>query len=190
MKIAFWEWKNQKLSYQQWKNLINNDFANLSDDVKNGLLLRWAYNDKKTLGIKDIKKMVDDNQMKAIKDYDSPKNIRAKQKENMRPFEDLFLELGSDVLKNVANFVAANPKKEMQRLHAQIRSEASKIKKNGDLSQIERVERELARLERIGGVESIMPTEGLVFKLNGKLFKLTGTFAAINQLMGIIKYGR
>ena len=108
----------------------------------------------------------------------------------MRPFEDLFLELGSDVLKNVANFVAANPKKEMQRLHAQIRSEASKIKKNGDLSQIERVERELARLERIGGVESIMPTEGLVFKLNGKLFKLTGTFAAINQLMGIIKYGR
>ena len=173
-----------------WKNLINKDFSNLTDDVKHGLLLRWAYNDKKTLGIKDIKKMVDDSQMKAIKDYDSPKNIKAKQKENMRPFEDLFLELGSDVLKNVANFVAANPKKEMQRLHTQIRSEASKIKKNGDLSQIERVERELARLERIGGVESIMPTEGLVFKLNGKLFKLTGTFAAINQLMGIIKYGR
>ena len=55
---------------------------------------------------------------------------------------------------------------------------------------IEKVEAELARLDRIGGVESIIPTEGLVFVYKGKTFKLTGTFAAINQLMGIIKYGR
>jgi len=173
-----------------WRNVVNKEFPGLSEEVKNGLTQRWAYNDKKTLSINDIKKIVDDNQMKAIREYDSPKNIKSKQKENMRPFEDLFLELGSDVLKNVANLVAANPKKEMQRLHSQIRSEAAKLRKGGDLSQIERVEKELDRLERIGGIESIMPTEGLVFKLNGKLFKLTGTFAAINQLMGIIKYGR
>ena len=51
-------------------------------------------------------------------------------------------------------------------------------------------EAELERLNRIGGIESIIPTEGLVFKYNGKIYKLTGTFAAINQLMGIIKYGR
>ena len=50
--------------------------------------------------------------------------------------------------------------------------------------------KELERLERIGGVESIIPTEGIVFVYKGKTMKLTGTFAAINQLMGIIKYGR
>ena len=42
----------------------------------------------------------------------------------------------------------------------------------------------------IGGIESIIPTEGIVFVYKGKTMKLTGTFAAINQLMGIIKYGR
>ena len=78
----------------------------------------------------------------------------------------------------------------MQRLHNQIRKEADKIKKGGDIEQIEKVEAELERLNRIGGIESIIPTEGLVFKYNGKIYKLTGTFAAINQLMGIIKYGR
>ena len=108
----------------------------------------------------------------------------------IRPFEDLFLELGSVVLKNAANFVAASPDAEMQRLHDQIRTEAGKIKRGDNLTQIAKVEAELARLDRIGGIESIIPTEGLVFKYKGKIYKLTGTFAAINQLMGIIKYGR
>ena len=78
----------------------------------------------------------------------------------------------------------------MQRLHNQIRTEAEKIKKGGDVKQIDKVMKELERLERIGGIESIIPTEGLVFRYKGKVMKLTGTFAAINQLMGIIKYGR
>jgi len=78
----------------------------------------------------------------------------------------------------------------MQRLHNQIRTEAEAIKKGGSVDQIKKVEAELERLNRIGGIESIIPTEGIVFTYKGKVFKLTGTFAAINQLMGIIKYGR
>ena len=78
----------------------------------------------------------------------------------------------------------------MQRLHKELRDEAEKIRKSGDISKIEKVESELARLDRIGGIESIIPSEGLVFMYKGKIYKLTGTFAAINQLMGIIKYGR
>ena len=77
----------------------------------------------------------------------------------------------------------------MQRLHNQIRTAAEGIKKTGGEAQIAKVEAELARLDRIGGIESIIPTEGLVFVYKGKTMKLTGTFAAINQLMGIIKYG-
>ena len=57
-------------------------------------------------------------------------------------------------------------------------------------AEAEKVEKELQRLEGVGGIEAIVPAEGIVFKYNGKLFKLTGAFAAINQLMGIIKYGR
>ena len=116
-------------------------------------------------------------------------DVKKKQKENIRPFEDLFLELGSVILKNASNFVAANPDKEMQRLHTQIRTEADKIKKGGGAEQVNKVIAELDRLDRIGGIESIIPTEGVVFVYKGKVFKLTGTFAAINQLMGIIKYG-
>ena len=171
-----------------WKEQIQKEFPNLTDELKEGLLKRWAYNDKKSLNMRNLAKMVDSSQVSSIKEYD--KNSKKKWKENILPFENLFLELGSDVLKNVSNFVAANPEKEKQRLHTQIKKEAESIKQNGDLSQISKVEKELKRLQGIGGIESIIPTEGLVFKYKGKMFKLTGTFAAINQLMGIIRYGR
>ena len=172
-----------------WREQIEENFGDLTQDKKEGLLLRWAYKDKKTLNMRTLAKEVTPEQMEAIKKFDK-EDLSKKYKENIRPFEDLFLELGSVILKNASNFVAASPDAEMQRLHNQIRTEADKIKKGGDIKQIEKVEAELDRLNRIGGIESIIPTEGLVFKYNGKIYKLTGTFAAINQLMGIIKYGR
>lgn len=172
-----------------WRETIDKNFPDLTQDHKEGLLLRWAYDDKKTLNLRALDKELGKDKAALIKKFDK-EDLKKKQKENMRPFEDLFLELGSVILKNASNFVAANPDAEMQRLHNQIRTEAEKIKKGGDIKQIEKVEAELARLERIGGVESIIPTEGIVFRYKGKTMKLTGTFAAINQLMGIIKYGR
>ena len=173
-----------------WRDQINSIFPDATQDVKEGLLLRWAYDDKKTLNIRDLEKMgLSKAQADAVKKFDK-EDVKKKYKENIRPFEDLFLELGSIILKNASNFVAANPAEEMQRLHNELRSESDKIKANGDLSQIAKVEAELARLDRIGGIESIIPTEGLVFVYKGHTYKLTGTFAAVNQLMGFIKYGR
>jgi len=172
-----------------WRETIDKSFPDLQQDYKEGLLLRWAYGDKKTLNMRSLAKEIGKDEADAVKKFDK-EDIKVKQKENIRPFEDLFLELGSIILKNASNFVAANPDKEMQRLHNQIRTEADKIKKGGEVAQVNKVMSELDRLDRIGGIESIIPTEGIVFVYKGKTMKLTGTFAAINQLMGIIKYGR
>lgn len=172
-----------------WRELIDNNFPDLQQDFKEGLLLRWAYDDKKTLNLRSLDKELGKEKSELIKKFDK-EDVKKKYKENIRPFEDLFLELGSIILKNASNFVAANPAAEMQRLHNQIRTEADKIKTGGDVAQIDKVIGELERLDRIGGIDSIIPTEGIVFVYKGKTMKLTGTFAAINQLMGIIKYGR
>ena len=172
-----------------WREQIEQLFGEFPQEVKEGLLLRWAYDDKKTFNMRDLGKSLTKEQEAAVKQFDKD-DVKKKYKENIRPFEDLFLELGSIILKNASNFLALSPDKEMQRLHNEIRTEADKIMKSGDEKQIAKVEAELARLDRIGGVESIIPTEGMVFRYKGHTYKLTGTFAAINQLMGIIKYGR
>ena len=172
-----------------WRELIDTDFPNLSPDVKEGLLRRWAYDDKKSLNMRSLAKQIGKEEAELVKKYDK-EDVKKKYKENIRPFEDLFLELGSTIIKNASNFVAANPSDEAQRLRSYLQGEAGKIKKTGGAAQVKKVEDELARLDRIGGFDSIYPTEGIVFRYNGKLYKLTGTFAALNQLLGIIKYGR
>jgi hypothetical protein len=172
-----------------WRETIDKNFPDLTQDYKEGLLLRWAYDDKKTLNMRSLDKELGNDQSELIKKFDK-EDVKKKQKENIRPFEDLFLELGSIILKNASNFVAANPAAEMQRLQKQLNDEAEAVRKSGNVSDIEKVAKELERLERIGGIESIIPTEGIVFRYKGKTMKLTGTFAAVNQLMGFIKYGR
>ena len=172
-----------------WRELINKEFPNLGQDIKEGLVRRWAYDDKKSLNMRSLEKELGKAESDLIKKFDK-EDVKKRFKENIRPFEDLFLELGSVILKNASNFVAANPSAEAQRLRAYLSAEADKIKKSGGESEIKKVEDELARLDRIGGIESIYPTEGIVFRYKGKLYKLTGTFAALNQLLGIIKYGR
>lgn len=172
-----------------WRELIDKEFPSLDQDVKEGLLKRWAYDDKKSIDMRSLEKTIGKVESDKIKKFDK-EDVKKRFKENIRPFEDLFLELGSVILKNASNFVAANPSDEAQRLRAYLTAEADKIKTTGGPEQIKKVEAELDRLNRIGGIDSIYPTEGIVFRYNGKLYKLTGTFAALNQLLGIIKYGR
>jgi hypothetical protein len=172
-----------------WRERIDKEFANISQDVKEGLVLRWAYGDKKSLNFRSLKNDIGEDAAAKIKKFDK-EDLKKVYKENIKPFEEIFLTLGSMVLKNASDFLAANPKEEAQRLRKQISSEAEKIKKTGGIEQIKKIEDELNKLERIGGIETIFPTEGIVFKYKGKLYKLTGAFAAINQLLGILRYGR
>ena len=47
---------------------------------------------------------------------------------------------------------------------------------------------QLDRLNAIGGFNAIVPTEGLVFKYNGNIYKFTGAFAPINQITGMMTF--
>jgi hypothetical protein len=44
---------------------------------------------------------------------------------------------------------------------------------------------ELERLNSIGGFDKIVPNEGIIFTYKGNVFKMTGAFASLNQLLGI-----
>jgi hypothetical protein len=62
---------------------------------------------------------------------------------------------------------------------------AKKVKASNDERLIQKFKMELQRLNQLGGVDKIVAAEGIVFVYNGKTYKLTGTFAPLNQLLGI-----
>ena len=106
----------------------------------------------------------------------------------MKPFEELFFEVGAEILKNVQGFIAANPDKAVQNMKKKLDSAISNVRKGGDLKKLNTLRLQLDKLQAIGGTKSIVPSEGIVFKYKGKTYKFTGAFAPINQITGLISF--
>ena len=106
----------------------------------------------------------------------------------MKPFETLFFEVGAQILKNVEGFMAANPDKAVQGIRKRLSSAISSVRSGGDLKKLNKLKAQLEKLNAIGGIDAIVPSEGIVFKYNGKTYKFTGAFAPVNQITGLISF--
>ena len=171
--------------YAWWMEFINNSKKELSQLEKEGLARRWAF-DNKSFGIKSISD-VDAKKWADGVDKDTKDKI---MKENIRKFEDIFLGVGAEVLSFMSSVLTAQPDAALQSIKSSLESSISDIRSGGSEAQINRLERELARLNAIGGFDKLVPNEGLVFFYKGNTYKLTGTFAPLNQILGIFKFGR
>ena len=72
----------------------------------------------------------------------------------------------------------------------QVDNAVSSIRAGGNIEKIKKLKAQLEKLESIGGMDAIVPSEGLVFKYNGKTYKITGAFAPVNQITGMLKFSR
>tara|TARA_R110001592_G_scaffold51696_5_gene158847 strand:- start:7783 stop:10059 length:2277 start_codon:yes stop_codon:yes gene_type:complete len=178
---------NSFAEYHQayWEEFVDKKIGKVENRIKMGLVKRWAFSDK---SFRLNKKTIEDEKTlaKAI-DYDKTK-LADQIKKNMLPFEKLFFELGVEVLKNVDGYLAANPDKAVQNMRKQVKSAISIVRKGGDIKKINRLSQQLSKLNSIGGMNAIVPSEGLVFVYKGKTYKLTGAFAPINQITGMIYF--
>jgi len=166
------------------------DFASIPDNVLYPLMKRWAF-DNKTYKLTELNKLKPDHPdfvdwARTTDKIDKPKIL----KNNMKPFETLFFQLGAEILSNVSNWLAPNPSKTAQSLRSDLDKAVKQIKNSKDLSAIGKLKTQLNKIKAMGGLDTIVPSEGLVFKYNGKIFKFTGIFAPINQITGLMKFSR
>jgi hypothetical protein len=176
-----------------WQDVIQTKANELGyqipQDVLTALIYRWAFNDKST-NIAMLKKQIDNPEFATwVTEFDK-KDFKVYQKQNMEPFESIFLRLGAVVLKNAENFLAANPSKSIQELKTELAQLIKELQASNDTATLKKLEHELRRIQRLGGFEAIVPSEGIVFVYGGHTYKLTGAFAPVNQLLGVLKYTR
>lgn len=187
------------LYYQGWwKDYITNQAKQfgykINPNTIQQLINRWAF-DNKTTNIKDIRNGIDNDGFRDwVVNFDKG-DLSDQRKVASKPVENLFLKLGVYTLKNVENLVALNPNESVSMIKKDLKDAISKIKASAQSPNSEDnnaalkfLKRELTRLKDIGGFDAIVPSEGLVFQYNGKLFKLTGAFAPINQLLGYLRF--
>ena len=172
-----------------WEDRIDKSFkgATLPAGVRKGLIRRWTYGER---GYGLTKKNINDPKVlekaKKIDKEDYQKLFKA----NIAPFEMLFLELGARVLRNVQNYISASPEKSVQAIKKELESTIKSFEGSTDVKQIAKVATHMKKIEKMGGMDAMVPSEGLVFQYKGNNYKLTGAFAPIGQILGIIKYGK
>ena len=174
-----------------WMEFIFNAAKQYKYAIPNKVLMnltkRWAFFDK-SYSVQKIRADID-NQKFLDWFLSTDKQDHTKMvKENMKPFEILFFELGAEILKNISNFLAANPDKAVQTIRKDVVKAINVVRKGKDLKKLNTLKQQLSKLNAIGGFKSIVPAEGLVFKYKGKTYKFTGAFAPINQIIGLTTF--
>ena len=181
-----------------WRNLLNKQQSKLKEifpsNVYEALIGRWAYNDKSNKITTIRMNLSEQPKLKDWVNKFEKEDIVKQFEANMWPFQFIFLKLGAEVLQNVKGFVAAGGSDDIAKAltahtktleNKKINSVESPDKFKKDMAKLHK---NLDRLTAIGGTKVIAPSEGVVFQYKGGTYKLTGTFAPINQIMGIMRF--
>jgi hypothetical protein len=163
--------------------------VSLKSDQLVKLVNRWAFFDK-SYKIPDIKKDFENNPKFVDWVVSTDKQDHQRMfKDNIKPFEILFFEVGAEILKNISGFIAVSPNKAVQKIRKEVISALNQLKTPDKIEKLKKLKIQIEKLEAIGGLSAIVPSEGIVFKYKGNVYKFTGAFAPINQILGSLKFG-
>jgi len=169
--------------HEAWrKGKIEQTIPYATEDIKLGLLKRWAYFDKSFR--MNNKTIPDPETLQMAKEFDK-QDFAKQNKHNVYNFEKIFLELGVEILHNISDYLSVVPTDAVKDIRKRISSKIKIIQNSKDLTSLDKLKFELKRIEDLGGFEKLVPSEGIVFVYKDKTYKLTGLFAPINQLLGI-----
>ena len=169
-----------------WENWVDkNSPSTLDNKAKMGLVKRWAFNDKSFR--LDKKNITDSKVLDWAKKTDKQDQAKI-SKDNLRKFEDIFLGVGAEVLSFMSSVLVVNPNKALRDMQKELDKTVKSVQKSGDVKKIEKLRMELERLAAIGGKDKIVPNEGIVFVYKGNTYKLTGAFASLNQILGLMYF--
>ena len=160
------------------------DWVLKSEEGTRLLYRRWFYDDK-TVNIKKICELYpeDANNVRAVDKKERKQWVASV----MEPLDNFFIELGNSIIELCDGILNQDSKAEIvKKLKTDLEDAVSEIELNGDDDANQKMTKQLTRLEGIG----LNATEGIVFRYKGKLMKCTGSFAALNQLLGMTKFNR
>ena len=184
---------NTLADYHQayWMEYIYNAGKQFKYNVPNNILVkltkRWAFLDK-SYKIQQIRKDIKNEKFLNWILRTDKMDLKGLQKKHIRDWEVLFFELGAEILSNLSDFIAANPDKAAQKIRKDLVKAVNKVKTSKDPKVLNTLKVQLDRLNAIGGLKSVVPSEGITFVFKGKLYKYTGAFAPANQILGMLKF--
>jgi hypothetical protein len=180
------EWKYARFLKYCKEGAEWTDWVLKSDEGTRLLYDRWFKGIKST----NIKKICalypeDERNVRAVDAKEYQKWVA----DVMEPLDKFFLRLGNEVMSLCDGIINTGQEAQVcTQLKKDLEDVVNDVRKNGSVENNEKLTRQLNRLAELG--DQVNPTEGIVFSYQGKLMKLTGSFAPLNQILGSIKFAR
>ena len=176
-------WENEGLkpdtSIEEWKKIrykkLAPDWCKEDMDIFNRLC-----NGDKSINLRELKKRYPNEDVNDI-DKGIKKTLPSKI---MEPMDNLFLSIGNELLDQLDGFVNSGDK---ENIIATVKKDTEEIIKTIEQSDSveakDKLEKCMQRLQALGNKYNA--AEGIVVVWKGRRFKFTGSFAAINQALGV-----
>lgn len=179
--ILDWKWDS-------WESYISDSPENWicdDDDGMKALFDRWMCG-KKAVNMRVLRSYYPENENDLARlDKGGYKKLIG---EIIEPLDRLFLKIGNSVIKFCNGLINSESGSAVKQLIDTLNQTVKEIKTDPDPDVQQKLLNQLDRLNELGGEESLNGAEGIVFRYKGRLMKLTGSFAPLNQILGLKKF--
>jgi hypothetical protein len=147
---------------------------------------------KGRVNIRKVRKMLRDEQEVAGLNQLLEKNNKKKLLgEIIEPIEDAIHDFAVEMLKGLESAYILDNANELGRLRDEVATAIDKIQTYDGPGKDEAHEILIRQLKKLKSHDNVnTAVEGFVFTWNGQMYKFTGNFAPINQILGLFRYGR
>lgn len=180
---------NERSTVEEWKIARFMKYCKEGDEwtdwvLKNSegaelLYKRW-FNGDKSVNIKKIKELYKENE-RDLSAVDA-KEYKKWVADVMEPLDNFFIELGNAIIELCDGILNADNKAAVvKQLKSDLEDAVAYIRTEGSDDANQKLTHQLERLEGM----RLNASEGIVFRYKGRLQKLTGSFTALNQVIGL-----
>jgi cytidyltransferase-like protein len=115
-------------------------------------------------------------------------SLKTLKKDAIKPIETTVTDFAAEMLRTLESIFILDNKKETDRLAKEVDVAIKAIQSSGKQGDLDFLNRQLEKLKGVDTISSAV--EGFAFSYKGTIYKFTGKFAPVNQILGLSKYGR
>lgn len=132
----------------------------------------------------DIKKLIEKHEYVAVRQF--VENCPNLFKEYLQPIKQAINTLAVQMLEGLQSSLVSDGEQEIARLRQLVISKINEISSTSNEKTSRLLEEHLNNLGTVDRIKT--PVEGVVFLYKGNTYKFTGSFGAVNQILGLTRY--
>jgi len=178
--------------YYEWFKLYIKSKAeqydfNISEDLLDRLARKFGLQEKSLFRVYELKKIENEAFSAWLLNF-IDKEYKNIYKNIVEKFEMIFFKVGVDILKSLSTYLVLNKDQSKVQMKQKLELAIDIIKKSKDSEKINLMLDNLRKINELGGINEMAPTEGVCFYYKNQLYKIVGLFAVFHRIVSNLKF--